>query len=100
MLDILCIEGVYCTDDQCDVYTGEVSVNEIMSGEFNLRSRGGEEAKIELDMSTFNIGIDVNDQNGQKIRREVKGDEFIMQRDGSLYIDKDFGSDKLRITIK
>lgn len=95
MSDILYIEGVYCTGNQCDTYTGKVNYSDLTSGNFNINSCSGKEAVVSLDPSTFNIDIDIDDQ-----KRALKSNEFIMQSDGSLYINKGFGSDKLEITIK
>jgi len=101
MLDVFYIEGVYSTPDHCDTYTGEVSFNDIISGKsFNLRSHSGEEAKINLDMFTFNIDIAVNDKNGKEITRELRDIEFTTKDDGSWCINKKIDSDEFEITIK
>ncbi|MDM8335173.1 hypothetical protein [Wolbachia pipientis] len=100
MSDLFYIEGVWCVGGQCDVYSGEVSFNDIMLGKFSLNSCDGKEAVINLDIITLNVNIAIDDQNGKTIKRELKGFEFVTQDDGSWYINKNFGHDKFEIKIK
>lgn len=95
MLDIFSIAGEYCTGGYCDFYTGGVSPSDIVLGSFSLTSDSGKEAAVNLDATTFNINIAIDDQ-----KIGLQGNEFTTQGDGSLCIDKDLGSGKLKITIK
>ncbi|WP_341823341.1 hypothetical protein [Wolbachia endosymbiont (group A) of Agelastica alni] len=100
MSDLFYIEGVFCVDGHCDVYTREVSFNDVMLGKFSLDSYSGKEAMISLDVITFDINIAIDGQNGKTIKRDLKGLEFITKDDGSWYINKDFGNDKFEIIVK
>ncbi|WP_374698676.1 hypothetical protein [Wolbachia endosymbiont (group B) of Limnophora tigrina] len=100
MSDLFYIETTCCVDGQCDIYTGEVSLSDVMSGKFNLNSCDGKEAVIDLDIITFDINIAINGQNGKTIKRDLKGLEFVTKDDGSWYINKNFGNDKFKIIVK
>lgn len=88
MLDLFYIEGVCCMDGQCDIYTGELSFNDLISGKFSLNSNNGKEAVVNLDIITFNINIAIDDHNGETIKKELKGLECITKDDGSWCINK------------
>ncbi|MDD9331728.1 MAG: hypothetical protein PV340_03765 [Wolbachia sp.] len=100
MLDVFSIEGVYCMDGQCDTYTGEVSFNDVRSGKFSLNSDSGKEATINLNIVTCGIGVSINDQNGEIVKREIQDIKFITRDDGSWYISEKVDNDKFEITIK
>lgn len=100
MSDLFYIETTCCVDGQCDVYTGEVSFNDVMLGKFSLNSCSGKEAMINLDVITFDINIAIDGQNGKTMKRNLKGLEFVTKDDGSWYINKDFGSDRFEVIVK
>ncbi|MDX5527127.1 MAG: hypothetical protein O7167_04580 [Wolbachia endosymbiont of Andrena nigroaenea] len=87
-------------DGQCDVYTGEVSFNDVMLGKFSLNSCSEREAMINLDVITFDINIAIDGQNGKTMKRNLKGLEFVTKDDGSWYINKDFGNDRFEVIVK
>ncbi|WP_264328667.1 hypothetical protein [Wolbachia endosymbiont (group A) of Andrena hattorfiana] len=100
MSDLFYIETTCCVDGQCDVYTGEVSFNDVMLGKFSLNSCSEREAMINLDVITFDINIAIDGQNGKTMKRNLKGLEFVTKDDGSWYINKDFGNDRFEVIVK
>jgi hypothetical protein len=87
-------------DGQCDVYTGEVSFNDVMLGKFSLNSCSGTEVMINLNVITFDINIAIDGQNRKTMKRNLKGFEFVTKDDGSWYINKDFGNDRFEVIVK
>ncbi|MGL9725669.1 MAG: hypothetical protein ACR5KV_03080 [Wolbachia sp.] len=57
MSDLFYIESECCVDDQCNVYKGEISVNDVMLGKFSLNSCSGKKSIVNLDIITFDIYI-------------------------------------------
>ncbi|MDX5518840.1 MAG: hypothetical protein O7177_04610 [Wolbachia endosymbiont of Andrena agilissima] len=100
MSDLFYIETACCVDGQCDVYTGEVSFNDVMLGKFSLNSCSEREAMINLDVITFDINIAIDGQNGKTMKRNLKGLEFVTKDDGSWYINKDFSNDRFEVIVK
>lgn len=100
MSDLFYIESECCVDGQCDIYTGEVSVNDVMSGKFSLNSCSGKKAIVNLDIITFDIHIAMDAQDGSTIKRDLKDPEFVIKDDGSWHINKNFGDNKFEVIVR
>lgn len=101
--DILCIESKYYdVNNNCEIYEGEVNIYDLMRGkdEFTLSSSSGKDALITLNISTYDIGITLKENDKELGKKELTDLKFITKSDGSLFVSKVVDNENFEITIK